>query len=84
MQLMTPQSDLSWMFGALRFFVPAFFFLFLNQSKTIEFFLISHKSDPCELVCEDDQNGMGARHRLMTAWDETVQWLATRLEGWVR
>jgi hypothetical protein len=50
----------------------------------IEFFLISHKRDLCELVCKDDHNGMGVQHGLMTAWDVTVWWLMTRLEGWVR
>jgi hypothetical protein len=71
MQLMTPQSDSSWAFGALRFFIPTFFFPFWNQSKMIEFFLINHKKDLYELVCEDDQNGI---HGLMNVWDETVRW----------
>ena len=73
MQLMTPQSDSSWAFGALRFFVPTFFFLFLNQSKMIKFFLISHKRDPCELVYEDDQNGVGW-------WQRGLRWCG----GWRR
>jgi hypothetical protein len=47
----------------------------------IESFIINHKRDPCELVCENDQNGMGALQGLMMMWDETVQWLATHLEG---